>query len=282
MVLRESALLLYKDREALSKPLHSNQDDLCINLRAFKAVTSFPESPVSILILTGNKSFPLHCDSAIQARDWMRSIWEAGETLRSNPTRRRISALERVNHLTTQISIPKDPYANGASANIYKGMLQRRTKLQREVNVWCRLDHPNIMPLLGITYDFGTSLSMVSPWLRKGTLHAYLESSDARLSHLCPVLVGNLHSMNVTHGDLHSANILISERGHAQLTDFGLSMITPDFEGTSYLTTSAMGGPSGIMYQVLCGEAPFASAASRATSEYCLLSKMANAPNNRG
>jgi hypothetical protein len=34
--------------------------------------------------------------------------------------------------------------------------------------------------------------------------------------------------------------------------------------------------------QVLCAETPFASAASRATSEYCLPSNMANAPNNRG
>ncbi|KAF7355880.1 hypothetical protein MVEN_00916700 [Mycena venus] len=117
MVLRESALLLYKGRVAMP---HSDQDQ-CINLRAVKAVTSFQESPTSILILTGNKSFPLHCDSVIQAQDWMRSIREAVETLRSNPMRRRISALERVNHLTTQISIPKDPYANGAFANIYKG-----------------------------------------------------------------------------------------------------------------------------------------------------------------
>ncbi|KAF8193964.1 kinase-like domain-containing protein, partial [Mycena galopus ATCC 62051] len=165
----------------------------------------------------------------------------------------------------------------------------------REVNVWCRLNHPNIVPLLGITYDFGTSLSMVSPWLQKGTLHTYLKSSDIRASDLRPLLIdiaqglSYLHSKNVIHGDLHPANILITEGGQAQLTDFGLSMIAPDFEGTSYLTTSSMGGairwaapevyrirPNGdtslnvstmsdvfsfgrIMYQALSGEIPFAN-----------------------
>ncbi|KAJ7732620.1 kinase-like domain-containing protein [Mycena olivaceomarginata] len=325
LVLRESALLLYKGR-----PMSAQ--DQCINLRAVKAVTSLREAPTSLLILTGTKSFPLLFDSAAEARDWIRAIRGAIETLRPGPACRRISALERVNHLTTQISIPRDPHASGAFANIYKGTWEvaakglppegwyRRTakvavkvfldrksqglvfekgfifskKLRREVNVWCRLDHPNIVPLLGITYDFGTSLSMVSPWLQKGTLQTYLNSSTARLKDLRPLLMditnglSYLHSKNVIHGDLHPANILINEQGHAQLTDFGLSMIIPDFEGTSYLTTSSMGGAvrwaapevfcvrpngdtslnvstmsdvysfGGIMYQVLCGEIPFA------------------------
>jgi hypothetical protein len=69
-----------------------------------------------------------------------------------------------------------------------KGFLIFSKKLRREVNVWFRLDHPNIVPLLGITYDFGTSLSMVSPWLQKGTLQTYLNSSTARLEDLRPLV----------------------------------------------------------------------------------------------
>ncbi|KAJ7923586.1 kinase-like protein, partial [Mycena leptocephala] len=163
-------------------------------------------------------------------------------------------------------------------------------RLRREVNVWCRLKHRNIVPLLGITYDFGTSLSMVSPWLRRGTLHAYLEAGEAHPSDLRLDIASGLsylHSKQVVHGDLHPANILIDDQGGAQLTDFGLSMIMPDFEGTSYLTSSAIAGAvrwaapevfyfrpngdtslrvstmsdvysfGGIMYQVLCGQRPF-------------------------
>jgi hypothetical protein len=91
-------------------------------------VTSLREVPTSLLILTGTKSFPLFFDSATEARDWIRAIREAIETLRSGPAYRRISALERVNHLTTQISIPRDPHANGAFANIYKGTWEVATK----------------------------------------------------------------------------------------------------------------------------------------------------------
>ncbi|KAJ7159610.1 kinase-like domain-containing protein, partial [Mycena filopes] len=50
------------------------------------------------------------------------------------------------------------------------------------------------------------------------------------------------HSEEVIHGDLHPGNILITDDGRAQLTDFGLSMILPEFEGTSYITNSSIRG----------------------------------------
>jgi hypothetical protein len=39
------------------------------------------------------------------------------------------------------------------------------------------LDHENIVPLLGITYDFGRGnpMGMVCPWLENGNLNGYLE-----------------------------------------------------------------------------------------------------------
>ncbi|KAJ7036895.1 kinase-like domain-containing protein, partial [Mycena alexandri] len=167
-------------------------------------------------------------------------------------------------------------------------------KLRREVAVWYRLDHPNVVPLLGITYDFGTSLSMVSPWLPNGTLHTYLDSSYFQPRYLRRLLadiargLSYLHSQDVIHGDLHPANILVADGGRAQLTDFGLSMILPEFEGTSYMTNSSTRGAvrwaapevfhirsngdtslnvskmsdvysfGGIIYQVLSGDIPFA------------------------
>ncbi|KAJ7483908.1 kinase-like domain-containing protein [Mycena galericulata] len=284
-----------------------------------------PGSQTCILIRTLSKTVPVICDSYSDAGKWMQAIQEAAGKLQSSPKRGRISALERVNHLTTQVTIPRDPYASGGFANVYKGnweiaamgqrteVWERRTvavkvfvdrnsegfalekKLRREVAVWCRLDHPNVVPLLGITYDFGTSLSMVSPWVPKGTLHSYLKSGEAQMRHFGGLLMdvaqglAYLHSQNVIHGDLHPANILITETGHAQLTDFGLSLIMPEFEGTSYMTSSAIRGAvrwaapevfrsrtkddtsldisimsdvyafGGIMYQVLCGEVPFSN-----------------------
>ncbi|KAJ6611956.1 kinase-like domain-containing protein, partial [Mycena sp. CBHHK59/15] len=166
--------------------------------------------------------------------------------------------------------------------------------LRREVAVWHRLDHPNIVPLLGITYDFGSHISMVSPWLENGTLNDYLRSREPQPENLGRLLIdivdglAYLHSHDVIHGDLHPANVLIGDNGRAQVTDFGLSLIIPEFEGTSFMTTSVIRGalrwvapeifsirPSGdtslsvsemsdvysfggIVYQVLCGEMPFA------------------------
>ncbi|KAJ7735514.1 kinase-like domain-containing protein [Mycena metata] len=323
IVLHESALLIYKEREVLKHP-RSGQNQ-CIQLRAVKGITSMPESDFSLVISTATKSFTLLCESAVEARTWIRSILDAVDKVRTSPKRGHIGALERVNHLTMQITIPQDPYANGGFANIYKGtwevawkglrpeQWQRRTvavkvfldrksegllfekKLRREVAVWYRLDHPNVVPLLGITYDFGTSLSMVSPWLAKGTLHTYLVSGEFQLRYLRRLLadiargLSYLHSQDVIHGDLHPANILIADDGRAQLTDFGLSMILPEFEGTSYMTNSSIRGAvrwaapevfhthsngdtslnvstmsdvysfGGIIYQVLSGDIPFAN-----------------------
>lgn len=43
------------------------------------------------------------------------------------------------------------------------------------MDVWRRLDHPSILPLLGTTSDFGIAQAMVCPWLENGSLGHYLE-----------------------------------------------------------------------------------------------------------
>ncbi|KAF8158809.1 hypothetical protein K438DRAFT_1487569, partial [Mycena galopus ATCC 62051] len=50
-----------------------------------------------------------------------------------------------------------------------------RQKFCREALVWQRLRHPYIVPLIGIdTESFPSSLSMVSPWMKHGTVIKYL------------------------------------------------------------------------------------------------------------
>ena len=50
-----------------------------------------------------------------------------------------------------------------------------------------------------------------------------------------------MHSKNIIHGDLTSANVLIDDDGSARLADFGLSSIVAEFEDTSFIT-STIGG----------------------------------------
>jgi hypothetical protein len=44
--------------------------------------------------------------------------------------------------------------------------------------VWHALEHENILPILGITYEFGRDkpMGMVCPWLDNGNLNGYLDS----------------------------------------------------------------------------------------------------------
>ncbi|KAF7984882.1 hypothetical protein HWV62_10871 [Athelia sp. TMB] len=51
----------------------------------------------------------------------------------------------------------------------------------------------------------------------------------------------HLHSLNIIHGDLYPPNILINANGDACLTDFGLSVIFPEFCDTSYWSRTAGG-----------------------------------------
>ncbi|KAI6141609.1 kinase-like domain-containing protein [Pisolithus tinctorius] len=101
----------------------------------------------------------------------------------------------------------------------------------RETHLWSKLIHPNVLPLLGITTKFDSTISIISKWMSNGNAHDYVQDLkvDPR-----PLLRGvargldYLHNCSpnpVYHGDLKGFNILISDGGHALLTDFGLSYL---------------------------------------------------------
>ncbi|KIM75199.1 hypothetical protein PILCRDRAFT_681820 [Piloderma croceum F 1598] len=123
-------------------------------------------------------------------------------------------------------------------------------RLRKELLVWHKLDHENILPLLGITFDFGRGnpMGMVCPWVENGNLNGYLARHNAlaeadRFRILCDVAVGlsYLHSRDVVHGDLTGSNILIDDKGKALLADFGLSNVVSETRGPSYVTSSIGG-----------------------------------------
>ncbi|KAG2364638.1 kinase-like domain-containing protein, partial [Suillus spraguei] len=97
--------------------------------------------------------------------------------------------------------------------------------------------------------------SLVTPWISNGTLNAYLASNHNGLTMVdrSRMLEGvssglqYLHSMNVIHGDITGANILIDNEGHAKLIDFGLSTIVRPLLGQSHLAATSM-RPGAIRY----------------------------------
>ncbi|KIJ10531.1 hypothetical protein PAXINDRAFT_16449 [Paxillus involutus ATCC 200175] len=118
---------------------------------------------------------------------------------------------------------------------------------RRELGIWRRLDHPNIVPFLGTTSGFGPCTSMVAVWMPNGTLYAFLGKDGDRLSItdrfglLQDIATGleYLHSRSVIHGDLSPYNVLIDETNRARLADFGSSSIIGDLpEALTYLQWS--------------------------------------------
>ncbi|EIN07881.1 kinase-like protein [Punctularia strigosozonata HHB-11173 SS5] len=82
---------------------------------------------------------------------------------------------------------------------------------------------------------------MVSPWMENGNMLNFIIKEDLRPAELKRLLsetaqgLHYLHSQSIVHGDLRCSNILIDTGKHAQLADFGLSLMA---EGTG-ITSNA-------------------------------------------
>ena len=59
--------------------------------------------------------------------------------------------------------------------------------LRRELGIWRRLNHINVVPFLGIAYGFGMrgAMSLVSLWMPNESLHLFLakHNDDLGLGH---------------------------------------------------------------------------------------------------
>ena len=55
--------------------------------------------------------------------------------------------------------------------------------LRRELGIWRRLDHENVVPFLGIAYGFGMhgTMSLVSLWMPNESLQRFLEKYNENL-----------------------------------------------------------------------------------------------------
>lgn len=165
-----------------------------------------------------------------------------------------------------------DPIAGGAFGNVWKCTYNDGTRcipvavkgfrfqvnkntskrLRREMGIWRRLNHPNVMEFMGYAFGFGVSMSLVAPWAANGTLTDCLEKSwliitiADQLSLLDDIVSGltYLHSYPnnpVTHGDLTGSNVLILADMTACIADFGLSSMLGDLQtGSTYLAATAM------------------------------------------
>ncbi|KAG0701071.1 kinase-like domain-containing protein [Suillus ampliporus] len=106
-----------------------------------------------------------------------------------------------------------------------------------------QLQHENLLPLLGFSYEFGLLPAMVSPWIRNGSLTTYLERNfteltiepKLRILRQVAAAISYLHSKGIVHGDLTANNILIDSNRDAHVADHGILTMCSELAGTSYI-----------------------------------------------
>ncbi|KAI9060336.1 hypothetical protein FKP32DRAFT_1656183 [Trametes sanguinea] len=99
------------------------------------------------------------------------------------------------------------------------------------VSIWKTLQHPNVLELLGASSASSEPpWFFVSPYLRNGSLVSFLKGLPSldqadvlKMVHQIAKGMAYLHAMGVLHGDLKAANVLVDDRGHCVISDFGQS-----------------------------------------------------------
>ncbi|XP_044490430.1 probable serine/threonine-protein kinase PBL28 isoform X1 [Mangifera indica] len=122
-----------------------------------------------------------------------------------------------------------------------------------EVDILSRLDHPNLVSLIGYCAD-GKHRFLVYEYMQKGNLQDHLNGiGEAKMdwpSRLKVALgaargLAYLHSSSavgipIVHRDFKSTNILLSANFEAKISDFGLAKLMPEGQET-YVTARVLG-----------------------------------------
>ncbi|KAJ7583591.1 kinase-like domain-containing protein, partial [Mycena floridula] len=113
----------------------------------------------------------------------------------------------------------------------------------REALLWRQLDHPNVLPFLGVSLEvFAPSFCLVSPWMSNGNLREYvqLHPDFNRLNAIRDIASGmqylHEHIPPIVHADIRGHNVLVTDDLRCCLADFGLSSIT---EGVTLTNNSS-------------------------------------------
>lgn len=161
---------------------------------------------------------------------------------------------------------------------------QKQAKLEREINILQRLNHPNVVRLYDVIKT-EKYIGMVMEYANGGELFDYISEnqylSEAESAKFFSQLLNGvkyLHSHHIVHRDLKLENLLLDQKGDIVITDFGFANNSRK-NSTGLLSTSC-GSPCYaapelvindnyigeaadiwscgiILYAMLCGYLPF-------------------------
>jgi len=119
----------------------------------------------------------------------------------------------------------------------------RDKKMSRELQVWTRLRHSNIVPFVGVAFEEDTACPvLISLRMPYGNLKAFLKSFPNPIKEplLLEIAQGlqYLHNFEkeIIHGDLKAENVFVDGDGSLRIGDFGLSRM---LSNESFWVTSA-------------------------------------------
>ncbi|KAF7345558.1 TKL/TKL-ccin protein kinase [Mycena venus] len=145
------------------------------------------------------------------------------------------------------------PFASGGNSNIYRGQLllsdghlirvaikmirfpddndvdQVGRRLRREVEIWRRLKHRNVLPFFGVCDDIAPRPMLISMFCHFGHIGTYLKTHPwADRDELVYGITSGLHYLHendIVHGDLKQQNVLVDPSQVPCICDFGFSKI---------------------------------------------------------
>lgn len=119
-------------------------------------------------------------------------------------------------------------------------------EFQKEAQVMAACNHPQVIHLLGVSLEV-KEYALILEYLPKGSLFDVLHDSKEPLPWSFRWIIANdiargvayLHSQNILHRDLKSANVLLTADFHAKISDFGMAKLK--VETSSSTKTQAKG-----------------------------------------
>ncbi|KAJ3475755.1 hypothetical protein NLI96_g11628 [Meripilus lineatus] len=101
----------------------------------------------------------------------------------------------------------------------------------REALVWCHLEHPNVLKLLGVCIPSDKPPLLISLPMENQTITKFLDGGPSRMALGLDLVrqiadgLDYLHGEKIVHGDLRGANILIDAEHKVKIADFGVAVL---------------------------------------------------------